>query len=105
MLSTATQDRLLQEPSTNAGTGPMRRRVYYYGLSILMASELVLAFSLIGFINIPPVAITTLHIPVLLAALFLGKEAGAVVGLVFGLASLWQASVLPFVEANAAFSP
>ena len=105
MLSTATQDRLLQEPSTNAGTGPMRRRVYYYGLSILMASELVLAFSLIGFINIPPVAITTLHIPVLLAALFLGKEAGAVVGLVFGLASLWKASVLPFVEANAAFSP
>ena len=105
MLSTATQDRLFKELLSDAGVRKNYRRGYYYGLSILLASELVLAFSSVGFINIPPVSITTLHIPVLLAALFFGKEAGAVLGLVFGLASIWKASVLPFVEANAAFSP
>mgnify|MGYP003590615698 FL=1 len=69
--------------------------VRYSGLLFLMALEMVLAFSSIGFIMIAPVAITTLQIPVFLAAIFFGKFGGTVLGAVFGLTSIWNASLDP----------
>ena len=81
------------------------KSLYWTGLCIMVALETVLAFSSIGFINIPPVSITTLHIPVLLAALFFGKKGGTIVGAVFGLTSMWKASAMIFIPANLAFSP
>ncbi|HUM84270.1 MAG TPA: ECF transporter S component [Lachnospiraceae bacterium] len=80
-------------------------QMYCFCLGILVACEFVLAFSFFGYINFPHISVTTLHIVVLIAALYLGKTAGAAVGAAFGLSSMWKASVLPFVTANAAFSP
>ena len=79
--------------------------VRYSGLLFLMALEMVLAFSSIGFIMIAPVAITTLQIPVFLAAIFFGKFGGTVLGAVFGLTSIWNASLNPMYQANGIFSP
>ena len=47
----------------------------------------------IGYIRLPwGLAITLLHIPTILGALIAGPLAGACIGLVFGLTSLYQAS-------------
>jgi signal transduction histidine kinase len=88
-----------------AGKRQFSAKMYLYCVSLLVACEFMLSFSFFGYINIPPVSVTTLHIVVLVAAFFLGRTAGAIVGAAFGLSSIWKASVLPFVTANAAFSP
>ena len=93
------------QKTNHTQTRKMSKQMYFYTLGILVACEFVLSFSFLGYINIPPISITTLHILVLVAALYLGKSAGALVGLAFGLSSMWKASVLPYVTANAAFSP
>ena len=47
----------------------------------------------IGYIRLPwGLAITLLHIPTILGALIAGPLAGACIGLIFGLTSLYQAS-------------
>jgi uncharacterized membrane protein len=81
------------------------KRLYWSGLCVLVALELVLAFSTIGFINIPPISVTTLHIPVLIGAFYFGRKGGTLLGAVFGLVSMWKASAMIFIPANAAFSP
>ena len=82
-----------------------RLRIQLHYLLFFAAVELVLAFSWLGFINFEFISLTTLHIPVLLAALFLGKWAGAFVGGVFGLLSMWKASNIVFSAADLVFSP
>lgn len=48
---------------------------------------------IIGYIRLPwGLAITLLHIPTILGALIAGPVAGACIGLIFGLTSLYQAS-------------
>lgn len=85
--------------------GKKPNSLYFLCVSVLVACEFLLSFSYFGYINITPISVTTLHVVVLFAALFFGKGAGALVGLAFGLSSMWKASVLPFVTANAAFCP
>lgn len=80
-------------------------RVRFFGILSLVALEMLLAFSSIGFINISPVSITTLQIPVFLAAFYFGWEGGILLGAVFGLVSIWNASLNPAGSANALFSP
>ncbi len=82
-----------------------RLRIQLHYLLFFAAVELVLAFSWLGFINFEFISLTTLHIPVLLAALFLGKWAGASIGAVFGLLSMWKASNIVFSMADTVFSP
>ncbi|MBR5515110.1 MAG: ECF transporter S component [Clostridia bacterium] len=65
----------------------------------------VLGMTNIGFIPLPLVKATTMHIPVILGAILLGPKAGALFGFIFGLCSMWQntfnaTSVLYFI-----FSP
>ena len=81
------------------------KMAHYSGLLLLIALELVLAFSSIGFIIIAPLSITTLQIPVFMAAIFFGKFGGTVLGTVFGLTSIWNASLSPMTQANGIFSP
>ena len=49
-------------------------------LSLLIALEAVLAFTPLGFIMIPPIAITILHIPVIIGAVLMGPAKGGVLG-------------------------
>ena len=62
-------------------------------LSILVAVELVLAFSAFGYIVIPPISFTLMPLPVLIGALLFGPAEGLVLGGIFGLTSMWKASV------------
>lgn len=51
----------------------------------------------LGFIKIPPVNATIMHIPVIIAAILEGPIVGAIVGLIFGLFSMYQAVTTPTV--------
>lgn len=74
-------------------------------LAMLIAIMLVLYFSGLSFIMVPPVSITTLVIPVIVGAIIIGPSAGAVLGGVFGLLSMWMATTAAASPADIAFSP
>ena len=82
---------------------PWGLRIYYF--IILAAVEFVMAFSWFGFIKIEPVSITTLHIPVLLGAIFFGRWMGTAVAGVFGVISMWKATYMSPTLVDAVFSP
>ena len=56
-------------------------------IGLFTAITIVLA-NTIGFIQIGPIAITIMHLPVIIGAIMYGKGFGAVMGLIFGLISL-----------------
>ncbi len=74
-------------------------------LAILIALEAVLTFTSLGFIMIPPISITLLHIPVIIGAILMGPSAGGILGLAFGLLSMLKASTAAASPADMAFSP
>ena len=63
-----------------------------YLLAVLIAVELLMSFSFLGYIHIEPISITSAYVPVLLAGALLGPAEAAAVGAVFGLASMWKAA-------------
>lgn len=74
-------------------------------LALFMAIEAVLVMvPFLGFIPIGPLRATTLHIPVIIAAIVLGTREGCLVGLIFGLFSLFNNTINPTVT-SFAFSP
>lgn len=74
-------------------------------LAILIALEAVLTFTPLGFLMIPPISITLLHIPVIVGAILMGPSAGGILGLAFGLFSMIKASTAAASPADMAFSP
>ena len=74
-------------------------------LLVFIAMEVIFAFSAFGFITIPPISITSLPALVLAGAFVLGPLAGAILGGIFGLASIWKASVSAVAHADQIFSP
>lgn len=77
---------------------------YMATLAMLCGVLLVMGVSGIGFIPLPVIKATTMHIPVILGAVLLGPGAGAVLGAVFGLCSIWVNTTAPGLLAFA-FSP
>lgn len=77
---------------------------YLVSLSMMCAVLLVLGMTGIGFIQLPVIKATTMHIPVILGAILLGPGAGAVLGGVFGLCSIWANTTAPGLL-SFAFSP
>ena len=73
-------------------------------LAMMCAVLLVLGMTGIGFIQLPVIKATTMHIPVILGAILLGPGAGAVLGGVFGLCSIWANTTAPGLL-SFAFSP
>lgn len=74
-------------------------------MSLFIAIELLLVIvPFLGFIPIGPLRATTLHIPVIIAGIVMGKEKGAEIGLVFGLASLVMNTISPTIT-SFVFSP
>jgi uncharacterized membrane protein len=66
-------------------------RTYRFVLvAILAAIILVMGFTPLGYLNLGPIAITLLMIPVAIGAIVAGPAAGALLGLVFGLTAIVQ---------------
>lgn len=74
------------------------------GVALFVALQLVLQLTGIGLIPLPLIRATTLHIPVIVGAVVLGPLAGAILGGVFGLCSMWTATTAP-TALSFAFSP
>lgn len=77
---------------------------YMVTLAMFCALLLVMGMTGIGFIPLPVIKATTMHIPVILGAILLGPTAGAVLGGVFGLCSIWVNTTAPGLL-SFAFSP
>ena len=77
---------------------------YMATLAMLCGLLLVMGMTGIGFIPLPLIKATTMHIPVILGAVLLGPGAGAALGTVFGLCSIWANTTAPGLM-SFAFSP
>jgi len=77
---------------------------YMATLAMLCGLLLVMGMTGIGFIPLPVIKATTMHIPVILGAILLGPAAGAVLGAVFGFCSIWANTTAPGLL-SFAFSP
>lgn len=75
-------------------------------LAVLVALEIIIAFTPLGTIQVGPVAATLGHIPVIVAAVVLGTAEGAFMGFVFGLLSfLYWTFVQPINPTAFMFTP
>ena len=77
---------------------------YMATLAMLCGVLIVMGMTGIGFIPLPVIKATTMHIPVILVAVVLGPKAGGVLGAVFGLCSIWANTTTPGLL-SFAFSP
>lgn len=76
---------------------------YFFG--ILVAVEIFMSFTSLGYIHIPPISITTAYIPILMAGCLLGPVQALIMGGVFGIAGMYKASAFYVMSADAVFSP
>lgn len=65
-----------------------KKTQYMTSMALFLAIEIILVVTPLGYIPIGPLNATTMHIPVIIAGIVLGKKAGAELGFVFGLTSL-----------------
>lgn len=72
--------------------------------SLFLAIEIVLVLTPLGYIRTPLLSITLMHIPVIAAGILMGPQWGAALGLVFGLTSVWNATMNPGLT-SFVFSP
>ena len=83
----------------------MKRSTHYMALlAMLCGVQLVMGMTGIGFIPLPVIKATTMHIPVILGAILLGPSAGGSLGGLFGLCSIWANTTTPGLL-SFAFSP
>ncbi|WP_249030329.1 ECF transporter S component [Tannockella kyphosi] len=83
----------------NKKTKTMVLYAFFIAIEIILVCVPFLGFIPLGFMNA-----TTLHIPVIIAGIVLGPSGGGVIGLVFGLCSLINATLNPTVT-SFVFSP
>lgn len=76
-----------------------------YVFLILIAIELLMSFTFLGYIHISPISITTAYIPILITGCLLGPVQTTVVGMVFGLASMFKATAHYVMPVDQIFSP
>lgn len=72
--------------------------------AMFLAIELILLLTPLGYIRTPFLSITLMHIPVIAAGILMGPGYGAALGLVFGLTSVWNATMQPSLT-SFVFSP
>lgn len=74
-------------------------------MALIIAIEVILAFTNLGFIMVPPVSITIMHIPVIVGSILMGPVYGGVFGACFGIISLIKASMAGASPVDMLFSP
>ena len=77
----------------------------HYIFSLLLAVEVIMSFTFLGYVHIPPISITTAYIPIIIIACLFGLAEASLAGLLFGLGSLYKASATYVMPADAVFSP
>lgn len=73
-------------------------------IGVLLAIEIILAFTPLGFVPLGFTKATTIHIPVIIGAIFLGPVAGGILGLGFGILSVIINTMSPALT-SFVFSP
>ncbi len=76
-----------------------------YSFGIIIAIELLMSFTFLGYIHIPPISVTIAYVPILVAGCLYGPKQSVVLGIVFGIASMYKASASYVLPADAVFSP
>lgn len=84
--------------SRSASIRSMVLLAMFTGIIILMA------FTPIGYIDLPVIKATLIHVPVIVGAILLGPKKGAFLGFIFGLTSLVKNTLMPSAL-SFAFSP
>lgn len=64
-------------------------------IALLAAIMIVMAFTPLGYIPLPFMNATTMHIPAIVGACLLGPKAGGVLGGLFGITSVVKATIQP----------
>ncbi|NLM06480.1 MAG: ECF transporter S component [Tissierellia bacterium] len=72
---------------------------------MLGAVSVVLGLTPLGFIPVGPTRATIMHVPVIIGAIIEGPIVGVLVGLIFGLFSIYQAVMMPTVVSFAFLNP
>lgn len=72
--------------------------------AFFIAIQVIMTLTPVGYIPLGPINVTTMHIPVILAGIFLGTKYGALTGFVFGLTSMLRATFAPGIT-SFLFSP
>ena len=58
----------------------------------LAAIELLMSFTFLGYIHIPPISVTIAYLPILVAGCLFGPVESVIMGFIFGIASMYKAS-------------
>ena len=82
----------------------MNKTQKFTRLALIMALLVILGFTPLGFIAVPPVSITLMHIPVIIGSIILGYSYGGFLGLAFGVISMIKATTTPLAS-DILFSP
>lgn len=64
-------------------------------IGMLSSISIFLGITKLGFIPIPPINATIMHVPVIIGAILEGPFVGAMIGLIFGIFSMIQAFTTP----------
>lgn len=72
---------------------------------ILVAIEVLMSFTFLGYIHLPPISITIAYIPIVVAGCLFGIKEATLMGAVFGLGSMYKASAAYVMTGDAIFSP
>lgn len=76
-----------------------------YCFGILLAVEVLMSFTFLGYIHFPPISITLAYIPIIIAACLFGTAQAVITGIVFGLGSMYKASASYVMPMDMIFSP
>ncbi|AYD39955.1 ECF transporter S component [Clostridium fermenticellae] len=74
-------------------------------IGMLSAISILLGITGLGFIPIPPVKATIMHVPVIIGAVLEGPVVGCMVGLIFGVFSIIQSITTPTPVSFAFINP
>ena len=63
-----------------------------YVFVVLAAFEILMSFTFLGYMHIPPISVTFVYLPVMHAAEMLGTVQSTAMGAIFGLARMYKSS-------------
>ncbi len=79
----------------NQGKSRKTNVTFMVQTALLAGIMIVMAFTPLGYIPLPFMNATTMHIPVIVGACILGMKGGVVLGAIFGVTSVIKATIQP----------